>query len=593
MRALLLAAITALALSACDSDDDTADTTTPPPTVPAQATVKLIGFNDFHGTLNPPGTTSVPKPGDEPKTVVLPGGGAAWLATLVAQEKAKNPLHAVVAAGDLIGATPLVSALFRDEPTIEALNLIGLEFSSVGNHEFDKGKAEIQRMQAGGCFQPEDSGTCQNGRFAGASFKYLAANVIDSATTRPLFPAYATKEFDVGGKKLKVGFIGLVLKETPTIVTPAGVAGLEFRDEAEAANAAVTELKAQGVRAIVVLIHQGNTTTGAFNDKTCPGVSGELLAILPKLDAEIDAVVSGHSHWAYLCKGKLKNDKEVPYTSAGANGRYLTTIDLKLDTATGDVVSTEANNLVVVNNTAPNPTPSTYPTVTPTPAVETLVGRYNALTKPLQDRVIGSISGDMTRTANSAGESSLGDVIADAQLEATKAAGKGEAVVAFMNPGGIRADFVASQVSGSEKAGEVTYGEAFTVQPFGNSLVTMTLTGAQIDMLLEQQFDNPAAGQTRFLQVSSGFSYTWDNTAAVGSKVDIGTIRINGLAIDPAANYRVTVNSFLATGGDRFFILSSGGSRLGGAQDIDALVDYFKAKPNLAPGAQDRITRLN
>ncbi|AXQ30374.1 bifunctional metallophosphatase/5'-nucleotidase [Solimonas sp. K1W22B-7] len=591
MRALLFAALAALSLSACD--DDNGSGAEPVTEVPAQATIKLIGLNDFHGTLNPPGNTSVPDPGDPTKTVALPGGGAAWLATLVAQEKAKNPLNVVVAAGDLIGATPLVSALFRDEPTIEALNLAGLEFSSVGNHEFDKGKAEIQRMQAGGCFQPEDSGTCQNGRFAGASYKYLAANVVDSATTRPLFPAYATKEFDVGGKKLKVGFIGLVLKETPTIVTPAGVAGLEFRDEAEAANAAVAELKAQGVRAIVVLIHQGAFTTGAFNDKSCPGVNGELLAILPKLDAEIDAVVSGHTHWAYLCKGKLKNDKEVPYTSAGANGRYLTTIDLTLDTASGDVVASDAKNLVVVNNTAPNPKPSSYPTVTPDAAVEALVARYNTLTKPLQDRLIGAITGDMTRAANTAGESALGDVIADAQLEATRAAGKGNAVAAFMNPGGIRADFVASQISGGEKAGEVTYGEAFTVQPFGNSLVTMTLTGAQIDTLLEQQFDNPAVGQSRFLQISAGFSYSWDNAAAVGAKVDPATIRINGVAVDPAASYRVTVNSFLATGGDRFFVLASGSERLGGAQDIDALVDYFRARTPLAPGPQNRITRLN
>jgi 5'-nucleotidase len=218
-----------------------------------------------------------------------------------------------------------------------------------------------------------------------------------------------------------------------------------------------------------------------------------------------------------------------------------------------------------------------------------LVDKYRALSAPFANRIIGSITATIPRTANAAGESALGDVIADAQLFATQPAGFGEAVVAFMNPGGIRADLTFAQ-SGSEGDGNVTYGEAFTVQPFGNSLVTMSLTGAQIDTLLEQQFDNPAVGQSRILQVSSGFSYTWSQSAPTGSKVDIASIMINGVPIDPNAVYRVTVNSFLADGGDNFTVLVQGTNRLGGAIDLDAMEMFFLAFSPIAPGAQNRIT---
>lgn len=592
MRQLALPILLSLALCACSNDNNSPTST---PEVPKTASIKVIGFNDFHGALNTTGTANLPDPAAAGTTKSVPLGGVAYLASLVKQAKAKNPLNVVVGAGDLIGATPLVSALFHDEPSILALSQLGLEFSSVGNHEFDDGKVELQRMQNGGCFPGGSVGqeTCleAGGSFPGASFKYLAANVVDSSTGKPLFPGFAVKEFEVGGgKKIGVAFIGLVLRETPTIVTPQGVAGLDFIDEAYAVNTLVPQIKAQGIKAIVVLVHQGAFMTSAFNDSSCAGVNGDLLKILTKLDTEVDLVVAGHTHSTLLCKGKVAANPKLAFTSAGANGRFLTEIDLTVDTASADVTDIAVANSAVVNDGLANPLPAAYPSLVADAGLKALVDRYNTAVAPLQNRIIGSISADLTRAQNSAGESSLGDIIADSQLAATQG-GSQQAVVAFMNPGGIRADFQAAQISGGEAAGEITYGEAFTVQPFGNSLVTLSLTGAQIDELLEQQWK----GQTspRFLQVSNGFSYTWDMAAAVGERVNINSIAINGTPVLADQKYRVTVNNFLAGGGDNFVILTQGSNLVGGAQDIDALEAYFQAHSPVAPGPQNRITRLN
>lgn len=602
MRKIACTMLLSVALAGCGSDNNSETTapvavtpTTPPPST---ATIKVIGFNDFHGALNTTGTTTLPDPSAPGTTRAVPVGGAAYMASLVKQIKAKNPLNVVVGAGDLIGATPLVSALFHDEPAIDALDLIGLEFSSVGNHEFDDGKVELKRMQNGGCFPggAVGSDTCLDtgGVFTGASFKYLAANVVDRDTGRPLFPAYGIKSFDVGGgASVKVGFVGLVLKETPTIVTPQGVAGLDFIDEAFAINSAIGELKAQGVKAIVMLIHQGAFMTSNFNDQTCAGLNGDLLKITPKLDTEVDLIVAGHTHSTLLCKGKVASNPKLAITSAGATGRFLSEIDLTVDVQSGDITNVAIANAAVVNDTAANPLPAVYPTVTADAATKALVDKYNTAVAPLQNRVIGRISADMAHnTANSAGEIALGDVIADAQLAATQGSTQ-LAVAAFMNPGGIRSPgFQVAQISGGEQSGEITYGEAFTVQPFGNSLVTLTLTGAQIDTMLEQQFP-PTQTATRFLQVSKGFTYTWDNNGAANAKVDINTIRINGTPVVADQKYRITVNNFLAGGGDSFTILTQGLDMVGGAQDIDALETYFKANSPVAPGPQNRITRLN
>lgn len=562
---------------------------------PESVSVRLIAFNDFHGNIDPTGTVSVPDPSTPGATIREPVGGAAYFATAVQQLKQDSEYNIVVGAGDMVGASPLDSALFHDEPTIEALNRIGLDFSSVGNHEFDKGSAELKRLQYGGCYPGGVVGqdTCLlKGRFPGARFNYLAANVINDSTGRPLFPGYGIKTFHVGhGKTVRVGFIGLVLKETPTIVTPAGVEGLSFEDEATTANNIASKLKRQGVNAIVVLIHQGIFTSVPFDDKSCAGANGDLLPILDKLDPSIKLVVSGHTHVSYICQGQGTTNTNVFYTSAGSYGRYVSAIDMNIDVDSDTITSISADNKLVVNDTQTNPAPTAYPTLTANSNVAQLVAQYDTAAAPLTNQIVGSITADITRTAAASGESNLGDIIADAQLDATQADNQ-QAVIAFMNPGGIRADLQYSQISGGEQPGQVTYGEAFNVQPFGNSLVTLTLTGAQIYTLLGQQW----VGQTspRFLQVSRGFSFAWDNSLPDGtSKIIDGSVTLNGQPIDKAASYRVTVNSFLASGGDNFKVLTSGTNNVGGAQDIDAFRNYLTAHSPLSPSTSARYTRVN
>jgi 5'-nucleotidase len=531
--------------------------------------VQVLGLNDFHGNLEPPA-------GSSGRIEGIDAGGATYLASHVAALEATNPENTVVvSAGDLIGASPLLSALFHDEPTIEAMNEIGLDLNAVGNHEFDEGTDELLRMQKGGC-HPVD-GCLDGDGFAGADFDFLAANVVSESTGKTLFPPYKVETFD---RDAKVAFIGMTLEGTPTIVTPEGVAGFDFLDEADAANALVPRLKRQGVENIVVLLHEGGVQASGGTYNGCTGISGPIVDIVNRLDDEIDAVISGHTHQAYNCV-----IDGIPVTSASSFGRLVTDMDLTLDGRTKEITSIAVNNKIVTRD------------VTPSALIQAIIDRYKALSDPLADRVVGTITTDITRTPNLAGESALGDVIADSQLLATEPAGLGGAVVAFMNPGGIRADLVFAP-SGSEAPGEVTYEEIFTVQPFGNSLVTLTLTGAQIDLLLEQQFCGINAGAPRVLQPSVGFSYSYSG-AAVGAAdctsadaVDESTIAIGGVPVDPAGTYRVTVNSFLATGGDGFAVLNSGTDRLGGALDLDAVEDYFAANPGgVAPGPQNRITR--
>lgn len=590
-KAVLLAALLAASLDQTHAvgqarkveDDDVA------------TTVKIVAFNDFHGQLESPGSLRLNPAASTPS---VPVGGVDWMAGYISQLEAQNPNTIVVSAGDVIGASPLISALFHDEGTIETLNRAGLDFNAVGNHEFDEGKDELKRMQKGGC-HPTDPNSCRGADvgtpvpFEGAQFKFLAANVVDTAKGKTIFPAYAIKEID----DVKVALIGMTLKETPTIVTPTGVAGLEFRDEAATVNALIPTLRQQGVKSIVVMIHQGGTVPVAQSVATINRCDGNLdgspiKAIINQLDDAVDLVISGHTHQAYNCRIANQAGRLISVTSANSQGRVLTDIDLTIDKESGEVLAVAANNIVVDRSNA---------TVTPDAAIKTIVDNYKTIAQPIANRVIGAISADITRVLTPAGESALGDVIADAQLEATKNVGFGEAVVALMNPGGIRADLIYAGSVAGEGNGNVTYGEAFTVQPFGNTLVTLTLTGEQIHTLLEQQFTGctlgypanaPVSGQpfNRILQVSGGFSYEWKEKGTACDNVDPASIRINGVVVDPVAGYRVTVNSFMADGGDQFYVLTQAGKRLGGALDIDALAAYFAINPLVAPGLRNRIT---
>jgi 5'-nucleotidase len=550
-----------------------AATAKPAPNSPAvekaQTTeIQILGLNDFHGQLEPvPATSSGGRIG------ATPAGGVEWLATHVRTLRATNPNTVFVSAGDLIGATPLISALFHDEPTIEAFNLMALDYNGVGNHEFDEGVDELLRMQHGGC-HPVD-GCLDGDPFHGAAFQMLAANVAYKDTGQTIFPPYAIHHFP----GVKIAIVGMTLEGTPSIVTPAGISHVDFFDEADSVNALVPVLQRQGIETIIVLLHEGGSVTGGLNETTinqCNNPSGALPPIVERMHPAIDVVVTGHTNWAVNCviDGKI-------VTGAAATGRLITDIDLTISRATKNPVQILVNNKIVTQD------------VPKAADLTTLVTKYKTLSAPLANRVVGRITADITRSQNAAGESSLGNLIADSQHLATKDVGFGEAVVAFMNPGGIRADLTFPSSPEGEGDGVVTYGEIFTVQPFGNSLVTMSLTGAQIDTLLEQQFDNPVVGQSRMLQISDTLRYTWTASAPTGSKVDIASIMISGVPINPAATYRVTVNSFLADGGDNFFVLRDGTNRLGGDVDLDAVEKYFNAQVGpVAPPPQVRITLL-
>jgi 5'-nucleotidase len=528
----------------------------------APVDVRILAINDFHGYLRPPaGGIRITDPDDKTKKIMVPAGGAEHMATLVRQlrEGRKNTIF--VAAGDLIGASPFLSAMFHDEPTIESLSMMGLEVASVGNHEFDEGKDELLRMQNGGC-HPTDK--CQGPHpFPGAKFHYLAASTIATDTGNTIFPPYEIREFE----GIPVAFIGLTLKGTSGIISPVSAAGLEFKDEAETVNALVPELKARGVEAIVVLIHEGGYPTGDYNE--CPGISGAIVDIVKKFDRAVDVVVSGHTHQAYVCEidGRL-------VTSGDKYGTIVTAIDLKLDPATRDIISAKADNVIVRTGTYASDPPQTA-----------LLEAYDKVAAPIANRQAGSIVETLSRTPNEAGESALGDIIADAQLAATSAAASGGAVVAFTNPGGVRTDIT------KKEDGAVTYADVFASQPFRNQLVTLTLTGNQIKNMLEQQWLDPK--RPRILQLSKGFNYTWDGARPTGERVIADRMLLNGQRIDPTASYRVTVNNYLAVGGDGFTALKEGTAPQFGGYDVDALYAYFQANSPIAPLTADRIQRMN
>jgi 5'-nucleotidase len=552
---------------------------------------QFLSYNDFHGAIDPPGGSGAVVNG-------IPAGGVEYLATylnkLRAEAAAEGRKTLTVGAGDLIGATPLVSAAFHDEPTIELMNEVGLQVSSVGNHEFDEGVDELIRMQRGGC-HPKDG--CQDGDgFGGAKFTYLAANTINKKTGLPILPPIDIKFVD----GVPVGFVGLTLEGTAGIVNPAGIKNVRFANEVETANKWGNLLKLFGVKAQVLLVHQGGQQN-ASEQVPVPGVSdcnafsGPIVPIVAGLNPEFRLVVSGHTHRFYTCT--LPNSAGTSVvTSAGTNGQLITDIDYTIDRRTGRFSDVAAKNVVVENGVPDGKggwlkdaagvflkNPDTVDR-----NAKKVADKYRTAVAPIANRVVGAITADITRTAGANGESPLGDVIADAQLAWTKSS---NAQIALMNPGGIRADFDAEASPGGEPNGQITYGEAFTVQPFNNLVVTQTLTGAQLKDVLEQQFVG-FGGQTtqRILQVSAGLTYSWDSTAPAGSKVT--ALALNGTPIDPAAAYQVTTNDFLANGGDGFTNLTRGtGRTTAPGFDVDALVAYLGAGAPVAPGPANRITR--
>lgn len=546
-------------------------------TVPRQPAgpveVQILAINDFHGNLEPPKLTVPAADG------AVPAGGAAYLATALKQSRTPNSV--TVAAGDLIGASPISSALFLDEPTITALSMAGLDLASVGNHEFDKGIAELKRMQTGGCVKvdPTTRKPCRLEPFGGAKFSYLAANVID-ANGATIFPATAIKT--VGG--VRIGFIGMTLKATATLVTPAGVAGVQFTDEADTANGLVPGLKAAGAKAIVLLIHQGGSLTGKFDDQGCPGLSGDILPILDRLDPAIRLVVSGHTHNAYICHIPIADGGERLLTSAGKYGALVTDIRLTFDHAGGLIgergtfVIVQGEPIVTARLSAPL-VPS-HPVFAADPAVASLVQRYHDAASTEANRPVGKLSGSLVNSEDLATESTASEFIADAQLYDASSANHRRADLALMNNGGARTDLL------PDADGVVRFGQIFAMQPFANAIVTRALTGAQLKAVLEQQFNSGrnTIAKPNILLPSANFSFSYDKSRPAGQR--IVAMMLDGKPIDSARSYRVSINNFLSSGGDNFTAFTAGGDPVDGGLDLDATEAYLATNPAAPKGGR-------
>ena len=556
MMRKLLAASAAFLAAAC--------TTVPQRQAAAPVEVQILAFNDFHGNLETPPPVDVTEADGTKYRIV--SGGAAHLAAALASLRAGHSNTVTVSAGDTIGASPLISANYLDEPTIEAMNMLGLEFNSVGNHEFDKGVAELKRMQSGGCAKYTVRIPCAVEPFAGARFHYLAANVMQPKGTT-IFPPTGLKTFRTTAGPVIIGFIGMTLKGTKQLVAPSGVQGLSFADEAATANALVPKLKAEGADAIVLLIHQGGKTTNFTTGNGCDGFYGDILPILPKLDPAIATVVSGHTHWAYVCRGTPEVGAGRLLTSAGKYGYFVTDLRLRFDPRTHRLLGQDASNVVVGNGERGDE-----------PAVKALVDRYAAAVAPVGDRVIGHLTAT-ARKSDEDGESPAADLVADSMLAATK----GDAQIALVNSTGVRVDL---------PGGDVRYKDAFAMMPFGNNLVVMTLTGAQLKAALEQQYAvplRPKATRPAVLAPSAGFTYAVDLKKPEGSRVS--DLRLNGASINPDGRYRVVLNNYLASGGDGLSSFTAGTEVTDkGVIDLDALVAWIARGQTPPSGSRIRLS---
>ena len=520
----------------------------------AAVEVQILAFNDFHGNLETPPAVEITGPDGAKHKIIT--GGAAHLAAALQGLRAGHPNSITVSAGDTIGASPLISANYLDEPTIDAMNMLGLEFDAVGNHEFDRGADELKRIQAGGCAKYTLRVPCALEPFGGARFRYLAANVVQADGTT-IFPATGLKRFATPAGPITIGFIGMTLKGTGNLVTPSGVRGLTFEDEAETANALIPKLKAAGADAIVLLIHQGGKTP-QFTTGGCDGFYGDILPILRKLDPAITTIVSGHTHWAYVCRGTPQIGAGRLLTSAGKYGYLVTDLRLEFDPSTHRLIGQDAHNAVVGNGERGEDA-----------AAKALVERYASAVAPIATRIIGHLRAPAPSSPEDA-ESPAADLIADAMLAATHTPETGGAQLALVNATGVRV---------SLPAGDVRYADAFSMMPFGNNLVVMTLTGAQLKAAIEQQYAIPLrSGLTKPAELapSAGFAYVVDLSKPEGSRVF--DMRLGESLIDPAASYRVVVNNYLASGGDSLTAFTAGTDiKDTGIIDLDALVAWIAA----------------
>jgi 5'-nucleotidase len=548
--------------------------------------VQLLSFNDLHGNLEPPAGSAgnVSEIQHDGTVKSVPAGGVEYLATSLREARKGSAYSVTAAAGDMVGASPLLSGLFHDEPTIEALNKLGLDVAGVGNHEFDEGAVELARLQNGGC-HPEDGCYEEGKEFEGADFPYLAANVTKESTGKPILKPYTV--WKKGG--VKIGFIGVTLEGTADIVSAVGIKGLEFHDEVETINKYARELDRKGVKSIVALVHEGGSPASASYNYDCDspgagdGISGPIAEIAKNVTPRVDALVTGHTHQAYVCTIPDPSGKPRMVTSASSYGKLYTDTTLTYDRRTKDIVRTSVKSANhVVRRDQPKAQDMTD-----------LIARWNELARPIANRPQGFISADINGRGATTPEKPLGDLIADAQLAGLAPADKGGAQLALMNPVGIRSDLV-YQASGSEGDGVVTYGEAYTVQPFTNMMNVVDLTGAQLITALQQQVSGANEASPKILQVSEGFTYTLDLTKTGADRIVVDSVKLNGEAIDPSKSYRVAMNEFLAGGGDGFSVLKEHTNKLVGASDLDVFNAYLAANSSaeapIAPPKADRIT---
>lgn len=586
-----IAGLTPLALVACAAAQSTPPFATPPiaiaPPAPHTVTVGIAAFNDFHGNLEPPKQSAL-IPDGTGGTLSVPAGGAAWLASAIAQVRGKYPNHLTISAGDLMGSSPLASGLFLDEPAVEVMNRIGIDFNAVGNHEFDYGVPELLRKQTGGCAKLSEREPCQLEKFRGAQFTFLAGNTLRRDTGATLFPGTALRSFGTGRNKVTIGLIGLTLKGTADLVNSKVQSAVTFGDEADTANALVSQLKARGADAVILVIHEGGRTSGAPDPDGCNALSGGIRPILDRLDPRVDLVISGHTHWAYVCDfAPAGHEHPLLLTSAGVWGEYVTDIALEIDPAAHRVVARRAHNVVVQSEAYQSPLRSVpltdaVPRFAPDPAIAAYVARYVAASRAYVERPVGWLAEPLEKTEGNAWGTGgrLGNLIADAQLDATRGAG---AQIACTNPFGIRRSLL------TQPDHSVTFGDLYLVQPFNSELVTLTLTGAELKAAMEQQLDAEAPEQ--LLACSAGFQQTIDRSRPVGSRVV--SLTLDGRPIDPATTYRVTVNSFLANGGDSFTAFTEGRDRTIGITDIAALEAWLKPRDPMRNAARDvRVTDL-
>ncbi|MDE1466196.1 bifunctional metallophosphatase/5'-nucleotidase [Aurantiacibacter sp. D1-12] len=514
---------------------------------PEPVTLQILAINDFHGNLETPQSATTWLDNGEEHRARLGGAGA--LAGTLGTLRSENSV--TVAAGDLIGASPLISALFLDEPAIDVLSEMGLDIASVGNHEFDRGTDELRRIQDGGCEQFTLKQPCAIGRFEGAGFSYLAGNVV-SEDGASFFPGTMIQEMDGA----QIGFIGLTLEGTPNLVSAQATEGYDFLDEADTANRLAAELRAQGADAVVLLLHEGANVDPRFNIAGCPSLNGSVVPIIERLDPSISLVVSGHTHQAYVCNVTSAAGHDVLLTSGGRYGGFVTDITMVVDPANDRVLSLDGRNVPVDGSMGTNAT------------VDAIVSRAAEASGPVANRAVGPISDSGERGEN-CGDRPAQDFVADAYLFAANAGLDFPADVAFTNSGGVRSNL------DSARDGVMTFGELAAMAPFGNSVIVLEMTGSEIRNVLEQQFceENGQIGICDSVLIpSAGMAYSVDQGAVLGSR--IASMTLNGEPIDDARTYRVVTNNFLVGGGDGFEQFSQVSQIANVGFDIDALEAY-------------------